>query len=104
MDKVFAAKRVKTSNYRHFDHVSATSNVVERLFSQAKLVMTPERRGMDPSTLESILMLRFNRDLWDIYLVDAVVDKVQSGGDGPAAAEELVQGEDDMDADDDLSD
>lgn len=76
MTKVLAngkAKKAKKSNYRCMNHVSPTSAVVERLFSRAKLVMTDQRRCMDPSTLEAILMLRFNRDMWDIYLLDSLV-------------------------------
>jgi hypothetical protein len=67
------AKKAKNTSYRCLNHVSATSNVVERLFSHAKHVMTDERRCMDPSTLEALLLLRFNRDMWDIYLLDALV-------------------------------
>ena len=46
------------------NHCSPTSCIVERLFSRAKLIMTPNRRSMDPSTLENILMLKFNSDLY----------------------------------------
>ena len=63
-------KHAKKTNYRPMNHVSSTSNTVERLFSRAKLVMIPQRRCMDPSTLEAILMFRYNRDLWDVYFID----------------------------------
>lgn len=54
MDKVLInGKRAKKTNYAPMSHISATSNFVERLFSRAKLVMTPQRRCMDPSTLEA---------------------------------------------------
>ena len=46
-------------------HVSPTSNIVERLFSNAKLIMTDQRRCMDPTTFETILMLKLNKDLCD---------------------------------------
>ena len=36
---------------------------------------------MDPSTLEAVLMLRYNRDLWDIFSVDRLVLKNESYGD-----------------------
>ena len=69
MEKVrINGKQAKNTNYRSMNHVSSTSNAVERLFSKAKLVITPQRRCMDPSTLEAIIMLRYNRDLWDIML------------------------------------
>ena len=67
------AKAPKTkSRYRSLAHISPTSVVVERLFSRAKLIMTPHRRHMDPSTLEMLLLLRYNKDLWDPFTVDAV--------------------------------
>ena len=54
------------SNYRSTYHVSRTSNIVERLFSLSKDIMKPNMRQMDPSTLDSRLMLRLNDDLWDL--------------------------------------
>ena len=63
MERVLSTKKAKTSIYRSFNHVSATSNTVERLFSRAKLIMTAHRRCMDPSTLEALLMLPYNRDM-----------------------------------------
>ena len=55
-------------------HISpTTSNIVERLFSRCGLIMRPHRRLMDPSTLEMLVMLRFNRDLWDERDVDTVI-------------------------------
>ena len=35
--------------------------------------MRPHRRLMDPSTLEMLVMLRFNRDLWDERDVDTAI-------------------------------
>jgi len=57
-------KRMRTSSkYVDTRFVSGTSNVCEQLFSKAKYIMTPTRRRMDPSTLESILLLKINSDL-----------------------------------------
>ena len=36
--------------------------------------MTPTRRRMDPSTLEIILLLKINSDLWDAELVQEILD------------------------------
>ena len=44
-----------------------------RFFSRCGLIMRPHRRLMDPSTLEMLVMLRFNRDLWDERDVDTVI-------------------------------
>jgi hypothetical protein len=52
------------------DHISPTSNIVERLFSRCGIIMRPHRRLIDPSTLEMLIMLRFNKDLWDAHEVD----------------------------------
>ena len=84
MDKIRAtgsAKVSKQSSYACLNHVSATSNVVERPFSRAQLVMTDQRRSMDPSTLEAILLLRYNHDIWDVYFLDSLVQRVNAGFD-----------------------
>jgi len=64
-----ADQRIKCSRIngqvKAMSHISPTSNIVERLFSNAKLIMTDQRRCMDPTTLETILMLKLNKDLWD---------------------------------------
>ena len=49
-------------SFRHFLRVN---NICERLFSRCKLLMTDNRKLMDPSTLEVLIMLRTNKDLWD---------------------------------------
>jgi hypothetical protein len=78
MTRVISSNRnkvAKKSNYRAMTHVSATSNAVERLFSRAKLVVTPQRGSMDPSTLETILVLRDNKDLWDVYMIQDIITR-----------------------------
>lgn len=35
--------------------------------------MTDNRKSMDPSTLETIIMLRMNKDLWDERDVEAII-------------------------------
>jgi hypothetical protein len=35
--------------------------------------MTDNRKSMDPSTLETIIMLRMNKDLWDERDVEAMI-------------------------------
>ena len=71
-----AEQRVKRSRIngqiRPMTHLSPTSNIVERLFSNAKLIMTDQRRSMDPSTLETILMLKLNKDLWDARDIERI--------------------------------
>ena len=63
-------QKVNLTGYRSVAHVSPTSVVCERLFSRTKAIMTPNRRCMDPSTLDSIIFLQMNRDLWNGHLVE----------------------------------
>ena len=70
----YESKRTKLQPpYKSTLHISPTSNIVERLFSRCGIIMRPHRRLMDPSTLEMLIMLRFNRDLWDERDVDIVM-------------------------------
>ena len=73
LEEAAKAETVKKCKYRSLAHVAPTSVVVERLFSRAKLIMTPHRRGMDPSTLEMLLLLRHSKDLWDATTLDEVL-------------------------------
>ena len=59
--------------------------------------MTSHRRLMDPSTLEAILMLRFNHHMWDIYLLDSIVAKVQASADAEEEQEDLADEEEHAD-------
>jgi len=43
--------------------LAVTSVIVERLFSRCGIIMRPHRRLMDLSTVETLIMLRFNKDL-----------------------------------------
>ena len=63
-------KAQKSSNYRSVNHVSSTSCICERVFSRGKLVLTDLRGSMDPSTFEDVMILSYNDDLWDVYLVN----------------------------------
>ena len=53
-------RRVETSRYRFTLHVSATSNICERLLSNARLIMTHLRASMDPASCDMLLFLKFN--------------------------------------------
>jgi hypothetical protein len=67
-------KKHKAAVYRSMSHISPTSNLVERLFSAAKHVATVTRSRMDPSTLELLLILKCNSDLWDAATLDAILN------------------------------
>ena len=53
-----------SSAYSCTNHVSATSNCVERLFSMCKRTMSCLRKSMGPESLEGTVLLRMNSDLW----------------------------------------
>ena len=49
--------------------VCATSNCCERLFSEAKYIMLPHRRGMSPILFEALLYLKKNLNYWNVSTV-----------------------------------
>ena len=64
------------SRNKPMDHITPTSSIVERLFSRCGIIMRPHRRLMDPSTLEMLIMLRYNKDLWGAREVNAAMKRV----------------------------
>jgi hypothetical protein len=64
-----ARTALSSSRYRPTLHISSTTNMVERLFSRAKIVMTDLRKSMTPRNLEMLMFLRSNRHLWDEVVV-----------------------------------
>ncbi len=48
------------------------------LFSRASLIMTPNRRKIDPETFETIIMLKSNKDLWDAETVQQCMVRISS--------------------------
>jgi hypothetical protein len=55
------ARVAPPSAYRSVKHVYSTTNIVERLFSRAKIVLSDLRNRMTPRHLEDVLYLRVNR-------------------------------------------
>jgi hypothetical protein len=62
------------SPYREVKHLIPASVICESLFSDARHIMTDFRRSMDPSTLEMLLILKYNKDLWDARTVDQIIN------------------------------
>ena len=62
------------TEYRPTYHVSPTSNIVERLFSITGIIMRPHRRQMDPWSLELLIMLRANKDMWSYGTLQKIID------------------------------
>ena len=67
-------KKAKTEfPYKSTNHCVSTSVMVKTLFSRCGIIMRPHRRCMDPSTLERLVFLRSNKDLWGEEQVDQVM-------------------------------
>ena len=64
---------VQVSKYRSLNHLSPTSNIVDRLFSRAKLFMTDQRKLMAPYRLGILLFLRSNKSLWSSSTLDDIL-------------------------------
>jgi hypothetical protein len=91
IDSADAHKRRKlfVSKYRSTKHVAPTSNVCERIFSRAKLVMRPHRKHMSPFHLEMMIFLRCNKGLWNEATVeDCFSDEITNTVPAAVAAEE----------------
>ena len=67
-------ERVAARECKPLKHILRVNNICERLFSRCKLIMTDNRKHMDPSTLETLLMLYMNKDLWDERNVQWILD------------------------------
>ncbi len=66
-----AKKQRNNTNKEYIDlkFIPPTSNIVERLFSKSKLILSDVRKSMLPANLEMLLFLKVNRNLWDLTLV-----------------------------------
>ncbi|KAE9285139.1 hypothetical protein PR003_g26668 [Phytophthora rubi] len=68
-ERLLRVKGRKQSKFIDLRWIPPTSNDVERLFSKAGLVLTDRRQSLHPTTLETLVMLEYNRSLWDAELV-----------------------------------
>lgn len=77
VQKALKNKRRKVSHgeYSSLNFVPPTSNVVERLFSNARLVLTDYRKSMSPYTFECVMFLKINREYWNLDVVAKIVGK-----------------------------
>jgi len=51
------------------------SIICRSLFNDAKHIMCEDRRHMDPGTLVMLLLLKYNKDLWDSRTIDIIISK-----------------------------
>jgi hypothetical protein len=61
--------------YMNLEFIPLTSNIFERLFSSARLVLTEYRKSLRPYKFESVIFPKFNASLWDINSVSKIVGK-----------------------------
>jgi hypothetical protein len=68
------------SMYQPVHHILPTSNVVERLFSRAKLIKTDHRKTMTAAAahLDAVLFLRYNRGRWNEQTIQGLLDEKQA--------------------------
>ena len=74
-ENILAAKKPRIGagkNYR-VEWIPVTSNVVERLFSRAKLTVGSLRTSLTPLHLEAILFLFVNNKYWDASLIQTLI-------------------------------
>jgi len=62
------------SKYIDLTFIPPTSNIVERLFSLAGRIYCDNRKSLDNSTLEEIIFLNQNKDLWNESVVDKAME------------------------------
>ena len=54
------------SQYIDCSFIMGSAACVERLWSEADAIVSKRRNGLSPITLEMILFLKINKDLWDL--------------------------------------
>lgn len=60
------------SKYIDLTWIPPTSNIVERLFSAARLVLTDYRKSMDDYSFECLMFLKTNNTFWDLALFNEI--------------------------------
>ena len=63
----------RSIEYGPMYHISPTSNICERLFSQAKIVYSERRKSMKLETLEMLLFLKSNKRFWNVRSFDEII-------------------------------
>ena len=70
--------------------VCATSNCCERLFSEAKYIMVPHRRGMSPLLFESLLFLKKNVKFWSVKTVAVAMKRADMDNENDETAADPI--------------
>lgn len=69
----------RPSAYRNVLHVLPTSNIAERLFSRARLVLSDRRKNLTLSHFEMLLFLWINKGLWDVRTIQKYTRRADAG-------------------------
>ena len=78
------------SQYIDCSFIMGSAACVERLWSEADAIVSKRRNGLSPITLEMILFLKKNKDLWDLSdVVEA--DKMRIAATKGCRAETRIQ-------------
>ena len=75
--------------------LGSTAATCEALWSKADEVLRKRRQGMSPRTLEMILFLKENRDLWDIRDVHEADSRRKAANKESRAAKRIAEAEED---------
>jgi hypothetical protein len=95
MQAAESAKKQKVmipSAYRCLEHITGTSTLVESLNSYAKLIFSDRRKSMYPKNLELLLMLKFNRSMWNIEMVNTIVLSAGGGSSSSSSISMPIEG------------
>jgi len=93
-------RRVSASKYRSTDHMSPTTNIVERANSHAKLIIIHRRSSMSPDTVNMLMILKHNRSLWPS---DTTIQEILDSDDFRDPERESEDSEQEDDDDDDAA-
>ena len=89
-DKKKVRKQKGKSQYIDCSFIMGSAACVERLWSEADAIVSKRRNGLSPITLEMILFLKKNKDLWDLSdVVEA--DKMRIAAKKGCRAETRIQ-------------
>jgi hypothetical protein len=83
----------KASKYMDLKFVIPDSNLCERLFSRAKIILSERRKAIVPYHLEALLFLKYNKKLWD----ENTIAKVHCRQKKLNIAEQVLLGEEIID-------
>lgn len=75
-------RRLSDEQERYIDcsFCVATSNIVERLFSACKHILTDQRKHMSPIMFMALIFLKISRKLWGIPMVASAMKNNEARG------------------------